>query len=303
MRRALYDTHEKSLSGQPLSLVSALDRGPDRSAQLRVVKAYWLLSVGVAEHHFSVSEADFLASIPAGRAVHEQASLAAARAAATAHYRQAELAATVTQQDLADQAQVPSTSPLPLPADIPYIGNYRTSIKELFANRAAPNSLRRIDRTLPHLRELIESQAAAVTAAEKSVHALARAYESGDVGLSAVLEEFDKLRRQRREFLVAVRDYNFSIADYALAVVSPSASRETLVATLIETTSKTKSVLVSPRRDVLPVSAEEPIGSGEFEPTRANPADHAPSFRVPLNRDLVPVEPPSLNPNEFRPGR
>ena len=44
--------------------------------------------------------------------------------------------------------------------------------------------------------------------------------------------------RQRREFLVAVRDYNFSIADYALAVVVPSASRDTVVATLIETAPK-----------------------------------------------------------------
>lgn len=303
LRRALYDTHEKSLPGQPLTLRAALDRTPDRSGQLKVVKAYWLLSVGVAEHHFAVSEADFLAGLTAGRAPHEQAALAAAQAAATAHFRQAELAATATQQDLADLAQVRETGSPPLPADVPYIGNYRTSIKELFANRAAPTALRRIDRTLPHLRELIESQAAAVTAAEKSVHALDQAHGSGDASLSAVLEAFDKLRRQRREFLVAVRDYNFSIADYALAVVAPSASRDMVVATLIETTPKTKSVLVSPRRDVLPASAEEPDDADEAASARLTPADHAPVFRAPINRDLVPVAPPTLRPGDFRPGR
>src|SRR6185503_6442562 len=97
--------------------------------------------------------------------------------------------------------------------------------KELFANRTAPAVLRRIDRTLPPLRELIDSQAAAVSAADKSLYALSQAYEDGETGLALVVEAHKQLRRQRREFLVAVRDYNFSIAEYAMAVVTPSTSR------------------------------------------------------------------------------
>jgi hypothetical protein len=226
--------------------------------------------------------------------------LHAARAAATAHLRQAEMAASAVQLDLAEAAQLASKAALPLPADLPFVGPYRTSFKELFANRSAPAKLQRIDRTLPRLRELINSQAAAVSAADKSLYALSQAYEEGEADLALVVEALKQLRRQRREFLVAVRDYNLSIAEYALAVATPATSKSAVVAMLIESApAKTKSVLVPSKSGVLPASGEEEFAPEERSAIRLAPEFGQPAFRAPASRDLVPVPPPSLNPSEF----
>jgi hypothetical protein len=292
--------NERSLAGKPLSLSAALERVNGSASQLKTVKAYWLLSAAVADYHYALDEERFLASMTPPRPAHERASLRAAQAAAEARAKQAELAAVAAQQDLADAALLPPADALPLAKDAPFVGAYRTNFTAIFANRPVPAGLRRIDRTLPHYLTLMASRASSVAAADQSLDTMRRAYENGEVNLRDVLESFGHSRQQRREFLSTVRDYNLSIAEFALNSAGPGLSRETIVSMLIPATPRDKSVLV-PRRDVQQASAQEPVTSAS--PTISgdvNSATFSP-FRDVTPGRLVPVEPVELQPVPLQP--
>ena len=115
-------------------------------------------------------------------------------------------------------------SPLPLPADRPHVGPYRTNFDWFAAAGSPAVRARLIDRTLPVRRKAIDARNDAVEAARLAYEAASDAYQTGGVGVSTVLDSLDLWSQQRRAFLAAVCDYNHDIADYALAVVGPVAS-------------------------------------------------------------------------------
>ncbi len=291
---------ERSLAGKPLTLPAALERVTDSAAQLKVVKAYWLLSAAVADYHHALNEKQFLASVIPPRLAHEQSSLRATQAAAEARAKQAEMAAIAAQQDLADAALLPSADVMPLPHDLPYVGPYRTNFTAIFASRPVPVGLRRIDRMLPHYVTLIGARAASVAAADQSLDAIRRVYENGELELRDVLEAFGHARQQRREFMATVRDYNLSIAEYALNAAGPGLSREKIVSMLIPAAPREKSVLV-PRRNVQPASAEQPVTPAlPADPPDQNSPPSSP-FRDVTPGRLVPVDPVQLQPVPLQP--
>jgi hypothetical protein len=160
--------------------------------------------------------------------------LDSAAAAARARQTEAELALVAAQQDLAE-ASPATVGESPLPSDLPFVGTYRTNFAEIYANRTAPAGLKRIDRTLPVFQRLIEARAAAVSKEGQTLMSLTDAYQRGQVGLPQLMESFLQLRQQRIAFLASVRDYNYSIADYAISVVTPDLGRDAVVSMLIET--------------------------------------------------------------------
>jgi hypothetical protein len=210
--------------------------------------------------------------------------------AADARAQQAKLAAVATQQDLADAAFMPASDTLPIPIDLPFTGAYRTNFDALFAGRTAPAGLRRIDRTIPLYQQLVEARATSVTSAGEALQRVSEAYQTGQLGLTDMLSAISLLHVQQREFLAVVRDYNYSIADYALAVAGPGVNREIIVSMLIETAPKTKSVLVMPR-GVQPAGGQQLMDSSTVGLPRTGPVNNAPLQRDPAPARLVPVEP------------
>ena len=153
-----------ALTGQPLSLLSALGSTADRRQQLEVAHAYWRLAEAMAAYHFCWDHAQEIARVKP--AAGEPAGLRLARASAAAMLNQSELEAIRVQCELARLVRMAANAPLPLPADHPHVGAYRTNFRELFAGRSAPEPAQLMERILPLRRQAIDDRAAAVQAAE-----------------------------------------------------------------------------------------------------------------------------------------
>ena len=119
---------------------------------------------------------------------------------------------------------------LPLPADPPHVGPYRTNFQELFAGRTPPEPAALMERLLPIRREAVDAQAAAVVAAE-DVLAAAGEQPTSDVAVIATCSQ--ELLRQQRAMMHTVCDYNRNIAEYGLTVAGPATNPQALAAMLI----------------------------------------------------------------------
>jgi len=220
-----------AITGRPLPLVQALSASQDRRQQLAITRAYWQTTEAMAKYHYCldhVSQLSRLQSRPG-----EEPSLQAARAAATAQLGEAELAAGSAQYELAAIVQFPADAQLPLPADRPHVGAYRTNYQELFASRPAPDRARLIDRTLPVRRMGIDQRAIAVQAAQDALTAAIEAYQAGQGNLASVVSGSGQLLAQQRAFIETVCRYNQDIAEYALIVAAPGAMPQVLVGFMI----------------------------------------------------------------------
>jgi hypothetical protein len=227
-----------------------------------------------------VEEVAFLSSLPSPALAHQQAKSVSALSAAEARQVEAELALAAAQQDLAEATRSTDEGPL-LPADPPFVGKYRTNFEALFANRPIPAGLRRINRTLPILHRLIVARSDAVAAAGEELKATTQAYQGGDAGFDDLHASFIQLRGQRIAFLAAVRDYNYSIADYALSVSTPELDRDAIVSMLIETKNKDRSVLTPQGSTDSPAkgsasTATPPLDRAPLKSSSAEPATRQP---------------------------
>lgn len=216
------------LTGQPLSLLSALASTSDRHQQLEITRAYWRLAQAVADYHFYLDHTGRLERIKA--AGPEPASLRLARASAAAVLRQSELEVAAAQYELARLMRFAPNAALPLPADPPHVGPYRTSFQELFAGRTPPEQAALMERILPIRRQAIDAQAAAVLAAEDVLIA-ANEQPAGDATVIATYSQ--ELLRQQRAMIRIACDYNRNIAEYGLTVAGPATSPQALAAMLI----------------------------------------------------------------------
>ena len=155
-------------------------------------------------------------------------------AAAKARLQDAELTLVGAQWDLAGAIRLPPGQALPLPADAPHVGAYRTVLDQIYAGRTVPARAVLIDRTLPIRRGAIDARAAAIQAAGDALAATEEAYYQGRGDLARVLSLVDELARQRRAFLTDVRLYNNEIAEYALAAPTPAMDPQGLASMLIK---------------------------------------------------------------------
>jgi hypothetical protein len=259
LRQALTAQEEASLPGRPVALKTLLGPQPAGTRQLDTVRAYWRLTRAVADYHYAVDEHRFLAAVPVGR--EDQLSFAAAQASAKAEQAESRLAAVRAQQALAEISPHANGGKLPLPADMPVVGAYRTHFEELNQRGAARDELGRIDQSLPVIRDVIDAQAEAVAAAAAALPPALQAYQQGQTPLAHVLDAHERLRRHRRAFLTAVERYNAEIADYALSVSLPAVTGEQIAGMLIEERPSGRSVLAGKKTggDIQRVTNEEPV--------------------------------------------
>lgn len=252
-----------------LSLRDALATTPDRARQQAIIRTFWEASSLMADGQFAREELQLVDSLPAPRTSADQAELAAAQTAAQARFVEAEMASLTARFALGDAVGQLGDEP-PLPADVPFVGKYRTEYDAVFVGRAAPLGVKRIHATLPLRRELVDARAAAVVAGVNALDEQIGSYRSGQLPLSQVLSSMNALRLQRGAFLGAVRDYNLDIAEYALAAAQPSDPPEKIVAMLIEVEpgEATRSVLIAPTMS----RVVEPVGGSFGTPAQLSPA-------------------------------
>ncbi len=282
-----------ALTGQPWTLQDVLATTPDRRQQLELVRTYWELARAVGEYRYCWEYAQGVERLAASAAQGE-ASIRHSRASAAAMLRRAELEVVQVQCELARLARLPSDAALPLPADRPHAGGYRTHFQELFAGKTPPEITVPVDRILPLRRQAIDEQAAAVEAAEDSCAAALDdcRQRRGDAAVAATCAE--ELLHEQRAFLRCVCDYNRNIAEYGLAVAGPTAGPQALVAILIgPTPQEAAPAMTADERGTvrragasLPAAAPAPAVGGwqKTEPTLA-PPEQPP-------RETVPEQPP-----------
>jgi hypothetical protein len=306
---ALAPSPDGAVSGRAVPLVSVIATAPTRQRQTEAVHAYWRLAEAVGDYHFCSLRQQRLARLKVRN--DEAADLRAVQAVATAEIRDAELRITTAQNDLAETLHLAPGTPLPLPADQPLVGPYRTLFAEVFAGKTAPESARMLDQTLPLRNQAIENHAAALLAAEDSFDAAVEVQAEGQGRLDGVIRAADALLKQQRAFMAAVGRYNHDIADYALVAVSPQTTPELLVGTLIkQNRPAAQPAAPLPTRDsaALPAAYQQPLSGGAsvppailVAPTRADqPAGIPPqapetSRRVNTAENL-PQNPPVVSP-------
>ena len=112
-----------------------------------MTRAYWKLAAAQGDYDWAAEEADGWINypLPAARRIKPNWR-PPARARKPAYSKRSWRGDA--QQELADLLGIPPTSPLPLAADTPLVGAYRTYFETLFASRMPPPRMRLIDRTL-----------------------------------------------------------------------------------------------------------------------------------------------------------
>ena len=279
---ALEPAKTSPLAGHTLTLLQAITPfAGNRNFQLAIARAYWKLAASQGDYNWAVDESDRLDQVATGTAATDSTVMATARASSQARLLEAKLAAVTAQQELADLLSIPPNNPLPLAADPPLVGAYRTYFETLYAGRVPPPRMRLIDRTLPIRREAIETHVAAVQAAASAVHSAEDARAKGQSDLQNLLLCEADLSRQRRSFLAAVRDYNFDIDEYALTVAEPNVPTDRVIGMLIRTRPAASPTIAPP-----PAAAAVPPASSE--PTIVRPA--------PTDPLLQPALPPGTRP-------
>ena len=299
---------DKALEGKPIALVDLLSRIHDRQQRALVIPAYWQLFAAACEYRIAADEASRLGQLlPPADASGRHAShpvLEARMASAEARVREAELAVLAQQYALADHMRLPANEPLPLAADLPHSGAYRTFFQERYA-RSAPPKMHLIDRTLPLLHRSIELRAAAAVSAADSADAEAEAYLAGQLDLVSVVDSVIELSRQRWAFVAAVRDYNLDIAEYALTVVPAGLTSAQLVGVLIgpppaaPAEKSDRKELAERRRGVKQAAFESPIDAPPTPrvrvPTLAPPRESQPLRRLPDEASPALKQAPDVN--------
>ena len=256
-----------TVTGQPITLLSVLGSTSDRRLQLELTRTYWRLVQSVAEYHFCF---DYVQQLGSMRASDDELRLA--RASAAAMLRRYEIETLGVQCELAKLLRLPSDAALPLPADRPHVGAYRTNFQELFAGRTAPEPTALIERVLPVRRQAVDEQGAAVQAAEDALAAVSEQQPIGRSSAATMLQCSRELLRQQCSFIRVVCDYNRNIAEYGLAVAGPVTSPQTLVAMLIGSSQPSTPVAssgVQPATAVVPATNSPVRSPVRNQPTPA----------------------------------
>jgi len=247
------------LTGREVTLLETLSAVPNASRQLDIIRAYWQLSFVCGEYHIRLQQMEQLTKLDVKSG--DEAVLNAAKASGKALLKEAELSVMAAQYNLASLAMLPTDSELPLPADRPHVGPYRTNFNQLFGARPAPEQPKLIAHTMPVRCRAIDAHAAAVAAAENTLEASLEAYKDGKVPLEMVLSFIAQLDQQQRSIVASVCNYNHDIANYAMSVIDRPMTAGTIVAMLIEPINTLQPLKPISDTSVRPTVLNEPLAT------------------------------------------
>lgn len=278
---ALNYQHEGAITGYPIRMEQVLAAAPDGTSRRAAVRAYWNLVVSIADYHHALDEADRLNQVAASSG---DKLIEAGAAAADARVAETKITVTAAQYDLATLTA--ATGSLPIPADAPVVGEYRTEYVALFGRGPAPAGIKRLSVMLPLYSYQVSARGRAVVAAT------AAQAKSDD------LQTFKELSAHRRAFLACVRDYNDAIADYALQLTTPGMPVETVTSMLIVRTqpaadSQPDLSISASRgdREVVPATATAPIDQAVIKPRRIGSVRQVPAEAEPVKSEEPETDP------------
>jgi hypothetical protein len=296
------------VTGRPTTLLEALGSARDRSEQTEAARAYWRLSAALGQYHVWHEAAERLRHTEPR--AEDAAAFRAARAKTAESLRNAELAAARAQRALAEAARFSPSQPLPLPADLPHIGAYRTNFDEVYAVQNVPATMRLIHRTLPLRRKGIDARATAVQASEDAAETASDLYRAGAIELSVLLSCLSQVADERAALVSDVCLYNREIADYALGVAGVHVTPQALVAMLILPAAgaesrpgeidnmatpralPTRRSAVTPPSNVEPATWLQPVPEGQPAQGTVLPGSGQPTL-APARPTLAPPKPPA----------
>ncbi|MEX0939105.1 MAG: hypothetical protein WDZ59_14675 [Pirellulales bacterium] len=237
LRKLLTPPANDPIEGTPVTLAEALSGMNIDSQQAEVIRAYWNLSRQIGGLVAAEDLARGLDELVNSRATND-AQLALGLAEAQLAVADARVAVVEAQHDLAERRAIVTSAALPLPADRPHAGAYRTYYETIFAGRSGGQARRIHDALTPRLRQ-IRAGAAAVSAADRWASEAAAAYGERRLELQQVLDAYRALDHHQKAFLDAVLQYNLDIAEYARLVAPQGTDGSQLVTMLIKTTPPT----------------------------------------------------------------
>jgi hypothetical protein len=293
LRQALSPMPGNTLQGRPLTLLESVRGYQERSGQLRAIQEYWKTTTAIAEQHWASKESALLAAVKSPASPHDQALLHAARESANATATDAEMHALSARLALADLSRLGVRGEPPIPADEPLVGEYHTNFESIFAQRAAPTRVVQMVRMLPVQQRLVVARAASVQASETLVEQTLNAYQSGQATISQLLEAVTALKLERRGFLAAVRDYNYSIAEYSLAAVGSGVSQERLVSTLVKTSAVARANPGAAKGDARTKRATPPVTRSSHDERDRNGSPPISRAASPARQGYGPSDEPS----------
>lgn len=288
-----FDVNDPDARGsiRMLSLVEVFSRIRERAKQVEAVEAYWRLSSAVLDYQFARRHRDQFGELNQDDA-QLSSQVRSARSANRAAVTDALISATAAQHDLAKLMRLGPRDKLPVPQDLPRVGDYNTGEEQLFSERRPPSPEQRLLlAALPVRRKAIDDYARSIVAAEDAVQAVADEYQQGKGDIHGLMASLDHLSRQRKAFSTAVRRYNIDIAGYALSVAPASATPQQLSDMLVKsrprsgeatlrgdrprdagpTLGSPRTTFADPARDAAPREADSrPRVSGPFAPRRTS---------------------------------
>jgi hypothetical protein len=222
--------------GDPLDyrlirLIDAVQRGRDRAAQIKIAQVYWRLAIAQADYHFARDSVFRLREATRGQLTNP--ALRAARCAARALQRDAEVLVLRAQNDLMALTGTPANELPPLAIEIPHVGKYNTALQSAFRGQNIPQQAYLLDRLLPSRQSVIDEHCEGIVESADAADATAEQYARGAIDLTTLLASFERLFRERKAFTRAVRDYNQDIAEYASLITPINAPVQDLVNKMI----------------------------------------------------------------------
>lgn len=261
---ALHRPADGALAGTEVTLYQILAAPVAGMRRDELIRAYWQLSAAVADYHHALSAEQRLerlarvASAPAGGIDADQFKLE--RATAQVRVAATRLAAVRAQHQLGQLRPDLVMTSMPLPADQPHTGGYRTLYDHLFAGQMVP-AARRLNATLPLAHDLITARAAAVETADRLLTAATDGMTAGRGTATQALDYYRQLVTQQQALVTAIRDYNFAIAEYAQLVAPQGSDPAQLVAMLIKPPSGAAQSQPTAARDAPTIADSLPTGT------------------------------------------
>lgn len=278
LQNVLEPAQKNLLTGKKFSLHDALKNNLDSQSRLEAIREYWACCLSLADYQFAAVEVDTISRITRPAAADASALWTSEVAAAQARMAEAKLNTIAAQESLHQKMRTAQSDPFPIPLDIPWCGEYRTNFKDHQTGGPKNGQLKKIDRVLPVMWQLLLRRSKSVEASQRAYGEMEKAYQRGVLPVSELLQMHRRLRDQRIAFLASVRDYNVSIADYAMNTSNGSnGNLEKVVAMLIDSVPSTNVAPVTQSNIREANANSDPIYSYKNQPTSRN-ANTAPTL-------------------------
>jgi hypothetical protein len=224
------------LSGVPISLAQALRGATTRQQQTDRTTDYWDLAAKVTQYYLVLRETTELAALkqgvtaPGPQWLEKQRALDAEKDLARSSAESAQLR---FHQLLGHS----SSTPLPLPADLPHCGQYETQYSKIFAGRTDP-AAKQLNDLLPLKYAELRNQAQLVAEAYDWLKQVSQTRDPNSDGVG-LLRAHELVSLRRRALVDAVCDYNQDIAAYTELAAPRDVGADRLVAMLIRVSTPT----------------------------------------------------------------